>query len=201
MIGTMTFWEDWEKRRKKRGSPFFPDIEKMIEDMEKEIADFFKEMEEEIPDDLSHERVLPNGSIKKEYGPFVYGYSVKIGKDGKPIIREFGNMKQNLDNKSNKPVYLQEAREPLIDIIEEIDQVKIIAEIPGVEKEEINLFLIPKKLTINVTNPDKKYFKEIDFLFEVDENTATSTYKNGILETTIKKKTEENLGQTKIKIQ
>lgn len=197
----MTFWEDWEKRRKKRGSPFFPDIEKMIEDMEKEIADFFKEMEEEIPDDLSHERVLPNGSIKKEYGPFVYGYSVKIGKDGKPIIREFGNMKQNLDNKSNKPVYLQEAREPLIDIIEEIDQVKIIAEIPGVEKEEINLFLIPKKLTINVTNPDKKYFKEIDFLFEVDENTATSTYKNGILETTIKKKTEENLGQTKIKIQ
>ena len=93
-----------------------------------------KEMEEEIPDDLSRERILPDGSIKKEYGPFVYGYSVKIGKDGKPIIREFGNMKQNLDDESKKPVYLQEAREPLIDIIEETDQVKIIAELPGVEK-------------------------------------------------------------------
>lgn len=30
---------------------------------------------------------------KEEMGPFVYGYSMTIGPDGKPKVREFGNIR------------------------------------------------------------------------------------------------------------
>jgi HSP20 family protein len=197
----LSFWEEWEKRRK-RGSPFiFRDIERMIEEMEKEMADVFKELEGQIPEDLAQEHILPDGSVKKEYGPFVYGYSVKIGPDGKPVVREFGNMKPNANvGEDKKPLSLQEAREPLVDIIQEQDQIKVIAELPGVEKEDIQLYATEKTLTIDVTNPEHRYHKELELPFEVDEDSAASTYRNGVLETVIKRKLEKGSGRT-IKIQ
>ena len=197
----MSFWEEWEKRRK-RGSPIIvPDIERMIEEMEKEMIDLFKELEGQIPEDLVQEHILPDGSVKKEYGSFVYGYSVKIGPDGKPIVREFGNMKPNTSiGEDKKPLSLQEAREPLVDIIQEQDQIKIIAELPGVEKENIQLYATERALTIDVTSPDHRYHKELELPFEVDEDSAVSTYKNGVLETVIKRRREKGSGRT-IKVQ
>ena len=35
---------------------------------------------------------MEDGSTVREVGPIVYGYSVKIGQDGKPIVRKFGNL-------------------------------------------------------------------------------------------------------------
>jgi HSP20 family protein len=197
----MSFWDEWEKRRK-RGSPFiFPDLDRMIDEMEKEMADFFKELEGEIPEDLAQEHRLPDGSIKKEYGPFVYGYSVKIGPDGKPVVREFGNIKPNhVGGEDKKPLSLQEAREPLVDIIEEPDQIKIITELPGVEKDDIQLYATEKTLTIDVTNPEHRYHKKLELPVAVNEETATSTCRNGVLETIIKKKRDKSTGHV-IRIQ
>ena len=193
----MSFWEEWEKRRKRGGSFFFPDLERMVEEMEKEMADFFKEIDAEVPEDMAQEHVLPDGSVRKEYGPFVYGYSVKVGSDGKPVVREFGNMKPNPSVGDDKrPLSLQEAREPLVDVIQEPEQVKIITELPGVEKEDIQLFASERSLTIDVTNPEHRYHKELELPFEVDDESATSTYRNGVLETVIKRKRDRSSGRS-----
>ncbi|MCX6648490.1 MAG: Hsp20/alpha crystallin family protein [Candidatus Bathyarchaeota archaeon] len=169
--------------------------------MEKEMVDFFKELEGEIPEDLSQGHKLPDGSVKKEHGPFVYGYSVKIGSDGKPVVREFGNMKPTTPGgEDKKPLSLQEAREPLVDVIQEQGQIKVIAELPGVEKDDIQLFATDKTFTLDVTNPEHRYHKELELPFEVDEDSATSTYRNGVLETVMKRKRESGSGRT-IKIQ
>ena len=192
----MSFWEEWEKRRKRGASFFFPDLDRMVEEMEKEMADFFKEIEAEVPEDMAQEHVLPDGSVRKEFGPFVYGYSVKVGLDGKPVVREFGNMKPNSSVGDDKrPLSLQEAREPLVDVIQEPEQVKIITELPGVEKEDIQLFASERSLTIDVTNPEHRYHKELELPFEVDEESATSTYRNGVLETVIKRKRDRGSGR------
>ena len=193
----MSFWEEWE-RRKKRGSPFFfPDLERMVDEMEKEMTDFFKEIEGQIPDDLAQEHTQPDGSVKKEYGPFVYGYSLKIGPDGKPVVREFGNMKPNtVGGEDKNPLSLQESREPLVDIIEEPEQIKVITELPGVEKDDIQLFATEKTLTIDVTNPEHRFHKELELPVEVDEASAVSTYRNGVLETVIKKRQERGSGRS-----
>ncbi len=193
----MSFWEDWEKRRKRGATFFFPDLERMVEEMEKEMADFFKEIEAEVPEDMAQEHVLPDGSVRKEYGPFVYGYSVKVGSDGKPVVREFGNMKPNPSvGEDKRPLSLQEAREPLVDVIQEPEQVKIITELPGVEKEDIQLIASERSLTIDVTNPEHRYHKELELPFEVDDESATSTYRNGVLETVIKRKRDRSSGRS-----
>lgn len=197
-----SFWDDWIKRFwERRGSFFFPDIERMIEDMEKEMADAMKEMERLMPRDMVREQRLPDGTIRREYGPFVYGYSVRVGPDGKPVIREFGNIKPGSSREEGgMPLNLQDQREPLVDVIEDGNTVKVVAELPGVEKEEIKLYVTERSLTIEVDTPERKYHKELDLPAEVDETSARSTYKNGILETVLTKKRKKDKG-TYIKVE
>ncbi|UCD46218.1 MAG: Hsp20/alpha crystallin family protein [Candidatus Bathyarchaeota archaeon] len=167
----------------------------MIEDMEKEMAEAFKDMENVMPRDMVRVRRLPDGSVRREYGPFVYGYSVKIGPDGKPIVREFGNLKPGRGGEGQPPLDLQDRREPLIDVVEEDDAIKVVAELPGVEKDNINLFITDNVLTLDVDTLDRRYHKELTLPVEVDEATARSTYKNGVLETVIKKKKRKDKGR------
>ncbi|MBS7620406.1 Hsp20/alpha crystallin family protein [Candidatus Bathyarchaeota archaeon] len=174
--------------RVRRTPFFFPDIDKMVEEMEKEMADIMKNMDKIVPRDMVREFQLPNGTVRREYGPFVYGYSMKIGPDGKPIITEFGNMKPAFEREGRPPLDLQDQREPLVDIVDEGDTIRIIAELPGVEKNDIKLYATSKSLTISVDTPQRKYYKELELPSEVDESSARSTYKNGILETILKKR-------------
>jgi len=195
----MSFWDEWFKRFGRRSS-IFGDIDRLIEEMEKEMADAFKEMENTMPEDMFRERRLPDGSVRREYGPFVYGYSVKIGPDGKPVIREFGNMKPGLTGEGGAPLNLTDRREPLVDLIEDDETVKVLAELPGVEKKDIRLRATDHDLTISVDNPMRKYYKELEFPVEVDERSAKSTYINGVLEILFRKRQRDDSG-TEIKIE
>ena len=196
----MSSWDDWFKRFRERRGLFFPEIDKLIEDMEKEMAEAFRDMEGAMPRDMVRVRRQPDGSVRREYGPFVYGYSVKIGPDGKPIVREFGNLKPGKGGEGQPPLDLQDMREPLVDIIEDENTVKVVAELPGVSKEDISLFLSDNVLTINVDTPERRYHKELDLPEEVDESSARSTYTNGILETVLTKRERRGKG-TKIDIE
>ena len=185
----MSFLDEWFKRFGKRSS-FFGEFDRMMREMEKEMADIIREMEGNMPEEMSHEIRNPDGSTRREYGPFVYGYSVKIGPDGKPTIREFGNMKPGLESEET-PLGLQDSREPLIDVIEDESNVKVVAELPGVEKEDIKLFATVRGLTISVENVDRRYFKELEFESEIDRSSAKSSYRNGVLEISFKKKHDD----------
>ena len=196
----MSSWDDWFKRFKERRGFFFPEIDRMIEEMEKEMADAFSEMENIMPRDMVRVRRLPDGSVRREYGPFVYGYSVKIGPDGKPTVREFGNIKPGPGGEGRPPLNLQEQREPLVDVIEEDDQLKVVAELPGVDKKDISLYLDEHHLTISVETPDKRYHKELELPYEIDEASSKSTYRNGVLETVLTRKERKDKGK-RIKIE
>jgi HSP20 family protein len=198
MVNVMSFWDEWSRRFERHGN-LFGDFDRFIEEMEKEMAESFKNMEEEMPENLFRERRLPDGSIRKEYGPFVYGYSVRIGPDGKPLIREFGNMKPRLEGKDASPFNLQDKREPLVDVIEEDDSIRVMAELPGVEKADIQLFATSEGLTISVDKPQKKYYKELKLPVEIEDSSAKSTYVNGVLEVVFKKKKNVKKG-TRIEI-
>ncbi len=189
-----SFGDDWFKRFKDRKGFFFPELDKILEEMEKEMAKSFKDMENVMPRDMVRVRTLPDGSVRREYGPFVYGYSMKIGPDGKPVIREFGNIKPGA-GEEGQPLNLRDQREPLIDVIEEEGEIKVLAELPGVDKEDISLFLAEGTLTISVDTAGRKYFKELDLPVEVDEKSARSTFSNGVLETTLTKRQPKGKGK------
>jgi HSP20 family protein len=177
-------YPEWFRRRRGPLSkgPFFGDIDRMFREMEKMMEEEFKNFTEKIPKDYVKERKLPDGSTVKEWGPFVYGYSMKIGPDGKPEIREFGNIKKSL-----KGPQVKEEREPLVDIVETNGEVRVVVELPGVEKSDIKLHGTEDSLTISVDTPHYKYYKEVTLPTKVKVIDAKSAYKNGVLEVVLPK--------------
>ncbi|MFQ5940757.1 MAG: archaeal heat shock protein Hsp20 [Nitrososphaerales archaeon] len=186
-------WDDWFRRRMRTFlGPWNYEMEEMMKEMERIFQDSMKAFEGNFPKDLVRERKSPDGTVRKEWGPFVYGYSVTIGPDGKPVIREFGNMKPSVDKAGG--IALKEGREPMVDIISSDDEIRVIAEIPGVNKEDIQINATENTVVIRTSGQARKYNREIDLPDAVDPNTATSTYKNGMLEITLRRKNKKNSG-------
>ncbi len=189
--------EDWWSRWFKRRSPFrwfFGDIEDFMRDMEDFIREEFEDLSKWVPKDLMREKTLPDGTKVTEWGPFVYGYRITIGPDGKPQVEEFGNVKP--ETGLGRPrIGFQEYREPLTDVIETNGDVKVIVELPGVEKNDIKLYGTEETLTVSVDTPQRKYYKEIKLPCKVDTQQSKSSYKNGILEVTLRKKEEKPKGE------
>jgi HSP20 family protein len=179
---------EWFRRRRFPyfGSWLFEDIDRMFREIEKTIEEEFKAFTSRVPKDYVRERKLPDGSIIREWGPFVYGYSIKIGPDGRPEIREFGNVKPTRFGPTVK-----EEREPLVDIVETDNEVHVVAELPGVEKEDIKLHGTEDTLTISVDTPQRKYYKEVTLPAKVNVKEAKTQYKNGVLEVKLPKIKEE----------
>jgi HSP20 family protein len=173
----------------------FPDIDEMMKEMEKDFMQF-KDIEKQVPKDLIRERKSPDGSVRKEIGPIVYGYSMTIGPDGKPVVREFGNVKRSEDPLKG----ITDKREPLVDVVESDKQVRIIAEIPGAKKEDIEMQVRERTLTISVDTNGRKYRKELQLPESAIVEGAKSNFNNGILEITFQKKEGRSAG-VKLKIE
>ena len=181
-------YPEWFRRRRYPffRSWFFEDFDKMFREMEKMIEEEFKTFTSRIPKEYVRERKLPDGTKVREWGPFVYGYSVKIGPDGKPEIREFGNVKPG-----RLGPQVREEREPLVDVIETDGEIHVVAELPGVEKKDIKLHGTEDSLTISVDTPQRKYYKEVQLPAKVKVKEAKTEYKNGVLEVKLPKTKEK----------
>lgn len=191
----------WDERFRKRGRwPFsrrwmFEDVDEILKQMEKTIQREFKKASEKAPKELMRERTLPDGRKVKEWGPFVYGYSVTIGPEGEPRIREFGNLRP--ETRMGKPsISIKERREPLVDVLETNGQIRVVAELPGVDKKDIKLNGTEDTLTISVDMPERKFHKEVTLPAKVNPKTARSSYKNGVLEVTLTKTKEQPKGES-----
>jgi len=193
-------WSKWFNRK----NPFFDEdffgINETFKQMEKAIAKEFEELSKRTPTDLQREQTLPDGTKTQSYGPFVYGYSVTVGPDGKPQVKEFGNFKAG--TKLGKPhMDLKEKREPLTDVMDADKNIRVIVELPGVEKDDIKLSGTDDKLTISVDTTKNKYYKEVDMPSKIDVKKAKSNYKNGVLDITVPKKKPEKTKSEPINIE
>src|SRR3954465_1290119 len=193
---------DLRNRWWNNGSSLFDttDLFRGFDDMHREmdrLFNVFNDFSKNAPKELVREYQTPDGAKVHEVGPIVYGYSMTIGPDGKPHVREFGNVKagKNIVGQHlgiDKPQISAE-REPLSDITTTDNEVKVILEIPGIKKEDIKINAYDEKVEIKTAeNAQRKYHKIIDLPKQADLETARSTYNNGILEVTFDKKKEEN---------
>ncbi|RLF02278.1 MAG: Hsp20/alpha crystallin family protein [Thermoprotei archaeon] len=157
----MSEFDEWYKRTKK----FFDEIDKLFERIMSES--FFFETEEKPLDKRVRKRV---------YGPYYYGFSVTLGPDGIPRVKEWGNIKPGY----LRPV-VREAIEPFTDVIEEEDKIRIIMDLPGVEKEDINIEATEEEVRVSAERGDRKYYKTVRLPDSVKPDTAKATYKNGVL--------------------
>jgi len=149
------------------------------QDFDEWLQDPFEEMLQKL------EEEMPEAA--KRYAPFIYGFSYtkEPGKD--PELKEFGNIKPSHMRLEPSP---GGEREPLIDVIDQNDAYEVVAELPGVEKEDLRLHATENSLEIK-TEGGTKFFRVLTFETPVKPETAKATYKNGVLSVRLKKKENE----------
>ncbi len=88
-------------------------------------------------------------------------------------------------------------REPILDVIEDENSICITVELPGVQKENIELIVDQKRLTLTATEATRKYHKDITLSSAVDPESAEATYKNGVLDVVLKKEQKSKVQEAK----
>lgn len=172
---------------------WFRDMHRQFEQMRREMERIFQEQftdidETKVPKDLVKEYQTPEGDKVREVGPLVYGYSMTVGPDGRPKVREFGNIKSPTMGFANRPLISGET-EPLADVTTTDKDVKVVVEMPGIEKKDIKINAHDNTVEVfTIDTAQRKYRKIIEVPSEADIETARSTYKNGILEIVLNKK-------------
>ncbi len=181
---------DREDRNDEWRDPFFYDWDDFF-DIEKE----FRRMEEWMNRIMSE--FGKGGEIR---GPYVYGFSMRVGPDGKPHIEEFGNVPRKFPGSSEN---MAEYREPLVDVMEGEETISVTAELPGVTKNDIDLSLDEDNqvLTIKVDTPERKYYKEVVLPAKVKSGKVKATYKNGILDVVFEREKPKEKKGKKISIE
>ena len=154
----------WWRRRKKK-SPWFNDIYEELEKLEYLIDETIQKASEESAD---------KSPVRRNR---VQGFSIKLGPDGKPKIYDFGN---------RRPRQIEEDGyddpEPLVDLIADGDSLVVLAALPGVRKEDIDLRVTESCLTVSVDTADFDWYNEYKLPTKVNPKSARASYKNGVLE-------------------
>ncbi|MEM1521531.1 MAG: archaeal heat shock protein Hsp20 [Thermofilaceae archaeon] len=154
----MSEFDEWLRRTRR----LFEEMDRLIDEMMKESFETFK----------SGRRVI---------GPYYYGFSVTIGPDGVPRVKEWGNIRPGVRPR------IAESIEPFTDVIEEEDIVRVIVDIPGVEKEDISVEVTETEIRISAERGERKYFKSVKLPARIRPETAKASYKNGVLTITVEK--------------
>ena len=188
----------------------FSEFEEMRREMERMAEQTIQDIEQ-LPKDLVREYQTPEGGRVREIGPIVYGYSVTVGPDGKPVVREFGNVRPATPGafgagsgpsaRVGTPQLAAE-REPLADIVTADKEIKVVVEMPGISKQDININAYDNSVEVYTADTAaRKYRTVIELPPEADIDTARSMYNNGILEIIFNKKASTKPKGKQIKVE
>ena len=164
------------RRIRRRDDEFWDYIEDFFENSDRDYRKFIERWFDAF-DELEN--------LKGQPGTYVYGFTYRIGPDGKPEYREFGNIPREY---SELPSI--EYREPITDVQNREDETDITLELPGVNKSDINIETGDKSLIVRVDKEGRKYYKEIKVQFDIQPENVKATYSNGVLDIVIKKPQE-----------
>lgn len=129
-----------------------------------------KRVDEEVEQKLREEPHIPRGMPPRRRGKTAGG--------------RLSSRKKSTRGKSKGPPPAPEERP--VDIFDEKNYIKIIAEVPGVEGKDIKVNLKNDMITIKVDASNRKYYQELKLPCK-PEGEIEKSYKNGILEIVIKK--------------
>jgi HSP20 family protein len=177
-------WRDWDFGFGRR---LFEDIDREFQDAEEMLNRMFRTVREMKPSDIS------------STFPYYYGYQITVGPDGRPRVREFGNVRPS----ARGLIEQTGVREPLIDtkLEEKDDTLTITAEMPGVTKQDIKVKELEGHVSIHAEKGEKKYHTDIPVDVELDDKSAKATYSNGILELKIKLKAPPKPKETEVQVE
>lgn len=177
-----------------------------------DLDDIFKNLEammRKLRDGSSIEEALKSGELKGEWDveqidePEVKGYVIRGNFQSDQPLEPLDPLEppdpQRRLPRPERPFRIpeetQEAREPLVDIFDGEDEVKIYAELPGEAKDDILLNVTEGAVEIKARN----FYKTIEVPRNIEAGKASSRYRNSVLEVTLPK-TKPHRGDEKHRI-
>ena len=112
----------------------------------------------------------------------VYGFTINTAGGGTPKVETFGNIKKTPEGPK-----VDEEREPITDIFDEKEEIMVIAEMPGIEENQLKIDLKEDMLEISAASKTRTYRKELLLPVKLKAENLTQKFTNGILEIRIKK--------------
>jgi HSP20 family protein len=74
-----------------------------------------------------------------------------------------------------------------VDVQESAEEVRVVADLPGVSKDDLSLKCDGDVLTISAATERRQFDERVRLPAHVDERSAQATFNNGILEVTLQK--------------
>lgn len=171
--------DKWFKRWGKQtpsGPWSYADIEEMMKEMERA----FLEAESEASMGLAGD-----GGDSSEIGHVRYWCSPTFGTDPESVA--------GFDNSNRRPSKqwresISDVREPLVEVVDSVGEVRVLAELPGARKKDVQISLHGDELVISARGHARKYRKQLSLPSSVSIPEATFTMNNGVLELILPKR-------------
>lgn len=133
----------------------------------------------DIQEDLD---VLDNGDSTSGV-PIYFGYSISLGKTGVPLVSEFGNTDLVYKNYSKEQSAGKQHPAPTVETISDRKRgiLRVIVEMPGLRKEDIDVQVRDRSLTIRAKDDPHDYNLSVP-LKQAFCSIERTSYNNGVLE-------------------
>ncbi len=143
-----------------------------MKDDEDPFEDIFEQMNEMIEEMMSQGGFpgMQPGSSDFSFG----GTRFTQGPDGEADFQSFGDWPGAGDVSGDSFTH--------VDVMEEDDEIHVVADLPGVDKEDIDLKVKADHLKIEASNEERSYEEVVKLPADVDEDSASASYNNGVLE-------------------
>lgn len=156
------------------------DMRKNLRDMLDELDRYFEDFENDIQDAV-RERLTDAKLFSR---PFVAGFQMRIGPEGKPSLQFFG------DNPQQENGYRSPMNEQIVD--EKAGTLKLVMDMPGVEKGDIEVTAAEESTGVEAQRGNRKYKAQVALRAKVDPDTGKAEFKNGVLEISFSLKDKNN---------
>ncbi len=155
----------------------------MLDELDRYFDDFEKSLEDAVRSGFS-----TPGSFKS----VVTGMAFTLGPEGKPMVAFFGDNPQSADG-HRSPIY-----EQVVD--DSAGTLRVIFELPGMDKQNIQVSALESELMLQAEQGDRKYKADITLQREIDAESGSATYRNGLLDIVFKLRDKTNKGYRRVNV-
>ncbi len=165
------------------------DSRRYLRDIFDELDRYFDEFEKSIQDSV---RATIDSGAAAFSRPVVSGVAMGLTPEGKPSVQFFGDRMVG-PNGHRTPIY-----EQVVD--DGQGTLKLTVELPGVEKESIDVSATDGKVVIRAEQAERKYEADIPLEREIDAESGNATFHNGILSLSFSIRDKDNKGYRRVSV-
>jgi len=143
----------------------------------KGLGNFMQTVSEVLDEDEQGNGIHKSGEFSLErsnQAHSLYGVRLNMNESGLPKIEQFGTVPGS------------DLREPVVDVFDEESIIRIIAEMPGIEGDDVKTDLEENVLTLRAERNDRKYATEITIPAPV-KDTIKISCRTGLVEIELEK--------------